>query len=371
MSVRRTGRANGHGGSRDGVRHRRQAARGLHLQRAVPVLGRRGPGRRCLRHRRSPGTSTRARSRASTSSGLTIAVSVHIPENVLDPEVLEGRRSSSTTRASDAQQQGALLKVCSPDSSAARSPTSPGSSARSSRSSARRSRSPSTAARAGSTIGDDRRCRPRSRYVGATGKPTVARRRPFLHDPGLPGLRGQVRATSRATGQRARHARASTGTATTPSRATSASRPDAEGRRAMFAVAHLRDPRRDRAILGGSLVALSALAWLSLWAWAASPYAPLPPPRGRRRPHARSRRSLFVAGLGPDDRRDDAAVERAARRHVRRHRRPAAAAAAARRAAARRLPRRLGRLRRSPPGSSTAASTPPSTPARGSRRIRS
>jgi predicted metal-binding membrane protein len=42
----------------------------------------------------------------------------------------------------------------------------------------------------------------------------------------------------------------------------------------MFTSAHLRDPRRDRAILAGSLVALSALAWLSLWAWSASPYAP-------------------------------------------------------------------------------------------------
>ena len=42
----------------------------------------------------------------------------------------------------------------------------------------------------------------------------------------------------------------------------------------MFTAQHLRDPRRDRAILGGSLVALSALAWLSLWAWSASPYAP-------------------------------------------------------------------------------------------------
>ena len=42
----------------------------------------------------------------------------------------------------------------------------------------------------------------------------------------------------------------------------------------MFAVGHLRDPKRDRAILAGSLVALSALAWLSLWAWSASPYAP-------------------------------------------------------------------------------------------------
>jgi predicted metal-binding membrane protein len=40
----------------------------------------------------------------------------------------------------------------------------------------------------------------------------------------------------------------------------------------MFAASHLRDPRRDRAILAGSLVALTAVAWLSLWAWAASPY---------------------------------------------------------------------------------------------------
>ena len=40
----------------------------------------------------------------------------------------------------------------------------------------------------------------------------------------------------------------------------------------MFAVTHLRDPRRDRAILAGSLVALSGLAWLSLWLWAGSPW---------------------------------------------------------------------------------------------------
>jgi predicted metal-binding membrane protein len=39
----------------------------------------------------------------------------------------------------------------------------------------------------------------------------------------------------------------------------------------MFAPAHLRAPRRDRAILGGSLVALAAVAWLALWAWEESP----------------------------------------------------------------------------------------------------
>jgi predicted metal-binding membrane protein len=41
----------------------------------------------------------------------------------------------------------------------------------------------------------------------------------------------------------------------------------------MFASSHLRSPRRDRAILGGSLVALAALAWLSLGVWSASPFA--------------------------------------------------------------------------------------------------
>ena len=40
----------------------------------------------------------------------------------------------------------------------------------------------------------------------------------------------------------------------------------------MFTSAHLRDPRRDRAILVGSLVALALVAWLSLFLWGASPY---------------------------------------------------------------------------------------------------
>lgn len=38
----------------------------------------------------------------------------------------------------------------------------------------------------------------------------------------------------------------------------------------MFAPAHLRAPRRDRAILAGSLVALVVAAWLALWAWQGS-----------------------------------------------------------------------------------------------------
>jgi len=41
----------------------------------------------------------------------------------------------------------------------------------------------------------------------------------------------------------------------------------------MFAPAHLRVAHRDRAILGGSLVAIAAAAWLALWLWEGSPYA--------------------------------------------------------------------------------------------------
>jgi predicted metal-binding membrane protein len=40
----------------------------------------------------------------------------------------------------------------------------------------------------------------------------------------------------------------------------------------MFVNQHLRQPRRDRAILGGALVAIAGLAWLSLAIWSASPW---------------------------------------------------------------------------------------------------
>jgi predicted metal-binding membrane protein len=40
----------------------------------------------------------------------------------------------------------------------------------------------------------------------------------------------------------------------------------------MFTPTHLRDPRRDRALLGGALGALAIVAWLSLWWWEDSPY---------------------------------------------------------------------------------------------------
>jgi predicted metal-binding membrane protein len=39
----------------------------------------------------------------------------------------------------------------------------------------------------------------------------------------------------------------------------------------MFAPAHLRVPRRDKAILGGLLAALAVVAWVALWVWERSP----------------------------------------------------------------------------------------------------
>jgi predicted metal-binding membrane protein len=42
----------------------------------------------------------------------------------------------------------------------------------------------------------------------------------------------------------------------------------------MFAPAHLRVARRDHAILGGLLIGLALAAWLALWWWEGSPYAP-------------------------------------------------------------------------------------------------
>jgi predicted metal-binding membrane protein len=63
----------------------------------------------------------------------------------------------------------------------------------------------------------------------------------------------------------------------------------------MFAPAHLRAPRRDRAILGGSLAALALAAWLALWLWGASPYARYLHHDGEGGPLA-AQATLFAAG---------------------------------------------------------------------------
>ncbi|MEX1169820.1 MAG: DUF2182 domain-containing protein [Chloroflexota bacterium] len=59
----------------------------------------------------------------------------------------------------------------------------------------------------------------------------------------------------------------------------------------MFTAAHLRAPRRDRAILIGSLLALAVAAWLSLWLWEGSPY------RGYLDHDARGAPTVLSSGL--------------------------------------------------------------------------
>ncbi len=79
----------------------------------------------------------------------------------------------------------------------------------------------------------------------------------------------------------------------------------------MFAPAHLRAPRRDRAILTGSLVALAGAAWLALWAWEGSPYGHYLHHAGDGGPLPLEA-ALFARRLAADDRGDDAALERPA-----------------------------------------------------------
>ena len=90
-SIDRQPRHAGHGEVRDGVRDRGTAAGGLHLQRAVPVLGRRGPGLQDVRHRdrlgHRAGLDRRRERRWADDGGL----GPH-PEEHPDPEVVEGRR---------------------------------------------------------------------------------------------------------------------------------------------------------------------------------------------------------------------------------------------------------------------------------------
>ena len=63
----------------------------------------------------------------------------------------------------------------------------------------------------------------------------------------------------------------------------------------MFTPAHLRVPRRDRAILGGLLIGLASAAWLALWWWDGSAYAPYMGHAGAAGP-VPLEASLFVVG---------------------------------------------------------------------------
>ena len=112
----------------------------------------------------------------------------------------------------------------------------------------------------------------------------------------------------------------------------------------MFAPAHLRVPRRDRAILGGSLVALAVAAWLALWLWEGSPYGRYLHHDGRRGPlpleaalFAVGWVLMIVAMMLPSS----VPLVMTFGALVGRRRQPGRLVVAA----ARRLPRRVGRLR--------------------------
>ena len=88
----------------------------------------------------------------------------------------------------------------------------------------------------------------------------------------------------------------------------------------MFAPAHLRVPHRDRAILGGSLVAIAAPPGWRCGCGRARRMGTSCTTTGRRRAAAARGRGVHRR-LDADDRRDDAAEQRAAGRHLRRARR--------------------------------------------------
>ena len=137
----------------------------------------------------------------------------------------------------------------------------------------------------------------------------------------------------------------------------------------MFAPAHLRVPRRDRAILGGPLVALAVAAWLALWLWEGSPYGhylhhaggggPLPLEAAL---FAVGWLLMIVAMMLPSSVPLVVTFGALVR--------PAPPAGTAGRAAARRLPRRLGRRSGSAAWlARSRASTRPSRRCRGSPSI--
>ena len=112
----------------------------------------------------------------------------------------------------------------------------------------------------------------------------------------------------------------------------------------MFAPVHLRAPRRDRALLTGSLDRARRRGLGDPLPLGRVALRPLPAPRRRWRTH-RARGRPLRAGLGPHDRRDDAALERAARAHLPCARRSAASSDRAGRSPVGRLSRRLGGVR--------------------------
>ena len=260
--------------------------------------------------------------------GLTIAVSAHIPEQHPDPEVVEGGR----LRRRSIDRRAAGRPAPAVHRTAGRRRRRPG---RPDRRGRRRRARPDHVQRPRRQGPADARLDRRSRHGPVRRRDRQAddpRGDRLQHDPGLPGVRRQGEPVHGGTAA-ATASRASTCRVTTPSRATSASPPDA-GRTDDV---RGRATSATRGAIGRSSPDRSsrcpALAWLRLWRLVGLAVGPLPPPRGRHRT-APARGAPLLARLGADDRRDDAAVERAAGPHVRGARRPAAATAAPRRAPA-------------------------------------
>ena len=280
--------------------------------------------------------------------GLTMAVSAHIPKNILIPK--SWKAVVFVDERATAEQEGVLLQAV--HRAARRRDRGPGRPHRRGRRRRAGTDQVHRRRRQGQALDRDAGRGRDGAVRRRDGQPDDAGRDRLQHDPGLARVREQgqpVHARRRA----ATASRAWISRVTTPSRATSASPPDGRGLeigRDRCSLPRTSASRsRDRAILAGSLVAIAVIAWLALWLWEGSPYGHYlhHDGLGRRRPDrlGRPRRGGVHGRLDPDDRRDDAAEQRAARRDVRGARRSARRPGAPGRPAARRLSPGLGGVR--------------------------
>ncbi len=162
-------------------------------------------------------------------------------------------------------------------------------------------------------------------FVGATGNPTTLAETVFSTIPGLARVRRQGQQVH-ARRERPRHPERGPRGPQRPAGPLPLRRlTAADGTPPMFAAAHLRRPRRDRAILAGSLVALVDRRLGLAVAVGGVAVPGLPRPCRRRRSPA-PRGGPVQPRLGADDRRDDAALEHPAGHDLPGARRPAPAA---------------------------------------------
>ena len=118
-------------------------------------------------------------------------------------------------------------------------------------------------------------------FMGATGNPTTLAETVFSTIPGSPVYASKASQYTRGR-EPARHPERGPRGPQRPAGPLPLRRLTAAPRApTMFTPAHLRAPRRDRAILAGSLVALAGAAWLALWLWEGLAVRALPAPRRR------------------------------------------------------------------------------------------